>query len=149
MILSVPHTGTRFLSGLTGHAAIHVHAKDDEIDHLARSQPPVICPLRDPWSVYVSDFSRRGTGHAINVSLEYAWRRLAELHERYDIFYVPVDQDPDFQRARLEALLGRDLDGAWEPVGHIPSKEPPFKDWAWVYELPMVKEFYSWQPPAA
>lgn len=140
MILSVPHTGTRSIKALTGHTGIHVHAPDKEI--LASLTEHVIAPLRDPWSVYVSFYSRRGTGHGTKVSMEHAWERMAYWHERLDIFYVPVDVEPELQRKRLSEYLGREL-GEWPHEGHFPSKEPPYKDLSWIYDLPMVREFYE------
>lgn len=142
MILSVPHNGTRSLRALTGHRAIHVHAPDAAIDELIARQPEILCPLRDPWSVYVSFYSRMGTGHGTNVTMEYCYRRLVELDERLDIIYFPLDIDPAYQLARLGAVLWRDFH-AWPAEGHYPRKEPPYKDLSWIYELPMVREFYE------
>lgn len=117
------------MSAFLRQPAIHVHASDEEI--LNRLDGQVVSPLRDPWSVYVSYYSRKGTGHGTKVTMEHAWERLAYWNDRLDIFYIPVDKPLDF----FGVTLPRE--------GHFPSKEPPYKDLTWIYELPMVKPFYE------
>jgi hypothetical protein len=153
MILTVPHAGTRFMRTLlsrheAGRTYVHTFWTDEAIEGQINGTP-IISPLRDPYEVYCTWMARYGsTRPETDRPMELCWERLAELDERYDVFYLPLDVPSRSQRLKdLEALLDQPLSTTWEKVASFrpgkPRETPPEKDLQWIYDLPMVKQFYG------
>lgn len=115
MIISVPHCGHRAAAEHFKQPAHHVDVFDK-----------IICPLRDPASVWQSWVNREGTRE--HIPLEYFdgyWRRLAALDEKFNIEYVCMET-------------------SGIPVeGHFGGDKEADKDLGWIYALPFVKRFYD------
>ena len=154
MILSVPHTGTRFLIALTGYD--HTHSYEYKSPQQIRDlngDEILISPLRDPRKVYGTWAARYRDGHSWVMdpdhpkSMESAWKGLAALDKELDIIYIPVDSPGrSLQLRLLSDKMGVPLRTNWAPVAQFrPGRErpePPARDLSWIYELPMVRQWY-------
>jgi len=154
MILSVPHTGTRFLAQLTGYD--HMHSYEYKTPQQVMSDnggEVLISPLRDPRKVYGTWSARYKDGNSWVMdpshpkSMESAWKGLAALDKELDIIYIPVDSPGrSLQLRLLSDKMGVPLRTNWDPVAQFrPGRErpePPARDLSWIYELPMVRQWY-------
>lgn len=155
MILSVPHTGTRFLVEVTGYSFMHSYEYMTPQDIINRMNGGVLCaPLRDPWEVWTTWYQRYGGRKYLMdpdhpKSMESAWRAMAALDRHFDITFVPIDvpKHRDIQLAKLSDQMGKWLVTDWSPVAarpdHKKQKEVPDKNLDWVYQLPFVSQFYG------
>lgn len=155
MIITVPHTGTRFGESLTGFSYMHSYQYVSPEDVADRSGGILLSTLRDPAKVWGTWHARYSGGHSYILdpdhpkSMESAWRGLAALDRIFDIFYLPVDIPGvrDERLAELSELIGKPLETDWAPEGEYrPGKkreDPPEKDLQWIYDLPMVRRYYA------
>lgn len=140
-LLTVRHTGTRFLlqilesagiNGLVGHYGEHRAHKDQDV---------IISTIRSPWDCYVSWVSR----NEFNESFFYAWFEFQQYFEKHDIVIIPIDT-PD-RGENLQAASNRlnaDLKTTWVPVAAAPRKAVNKEsiDLTYIYNLPVVKKYY-------
>lgn len=71
---------------------------------------------------------------------------LCELDQKHDIFYVPIDVDREYHLKRLSKHVGFEIETDWKKVAsweHKPIPEIDPSEYEWVYDLPMVKQYYS------
>lgn len=88
----------------------------------------IICPLRDPASVWQSWVNREGTREHIPLEhFDGYWRRLAVLSEKFDIEYIKMEES------------GIPVEGHFEG----PVREAMSKDLSWIYAFPFVSQFYD------
>lgn len=117
MIVSVPHCGHRA-------AAKHFQQPAHHVDVFDR----ILCPLRDPASVWQSWVNREGTREHIPLEhFDGYWRRLAVLDEKFDIEYIKME------------------DSGISPIGAFegPSRPAIDKDLSWIYSMPFVRKLYD------
>mgnify|MGYP000076110558 FL=1 len=162
LLVSVPHTGTRFLQGLTNAPFMHSYEYTTPQNIVDRGGSDILCaPLRDPWEVWKTWYQRYPNLFYIldpdhPKSMETAWRSLAALDREFgSVIYIPVDV-PDRRDEQLQSLseaMGRDLSTDWEPVAARTQekklREVPEKDLSWIYQLPFVEEFYGGKAQAS
>ncbi len=154
VVLAVPHTGTRTLREILGCFSKHTWVSNERLaQNLVGSI--VVTPLRDPREVWKSWLRRQGTIHESDLHrFNKTWRRLAELDDLYSIIYVPLDRpERDMQFAKIERAAGRTFNPNWsKKVGRVEDKELEYerprvsddgRDLSWIYDLPMVKQFYT------
>ena len=164
-VISVRHTGTRFLSKALGCEHDHIDRVKSVDDY-----PLLVSPLRDPKKVWLSwvvrktvtDLACRGPFTTKDCFIA-SWKRLDHLHESLEWFldreivYVPIDRP---ERAE-QMLLISDVIPIWdEATGHIePPADPSSSDfWGkaviwdewydefdFIYDLPMIKRYYRRQ----
>jgi hypothetical protein len=93
-----------------------------------------------------------GTGHEVPIRhFDESWEKLAQLDAHYDIIYVPLDRPEKYaQFAKVEKAIGATFDPRWEyHDGHIEDEHllsnpvTVEKDIAWIYDLPMVRQYYG------
>lgn len=141
-LLSVVHTGTHFLmdlfkaNGIDNYSHCHYGVQTPII-----TQELIVSPIRDPWACYVTCISR---GH-LDDSFWMGWR---EFNARFlfegDLWIVPVDTDSRGVLLSLLSLrLGVPLITDWKPVRSGPRLEVEPVDLSEIYNLPVVKKFYS------
>jgi len=158
-IISVMHTGTRFLTEVLNCKHDHVgrlsqddgyiisHAYDPALNDRQDNGvcPVLVSPLRDPKKTWLS-WAVRETKTNLASHKEAtvqdcfidSWERLAKLE---DIIYVPIDRpEGESQLRLLERKINyglplywpvRSLNADWtKKVGHIPyPSDLPFDDW--------------------
>jgi hypothetical protein len=145
MVLSVPHTGTRFVCRkIEPHAKVrpvHTTDIDAKIRRHADASEVVIVPVRRPedcwfgWGKRGKDRPHEFLGAWVNLQ-----RWCDELSEKVEVF--PVDHPArEAARMRIGARLGVTLDDNWTPVGreHGRITEAPCPDVSW---LPVLAGLY-------
>jgi len=142
-VVSIPHTGTRFLLELLKFNKGFVHVDHAQAKPRILDKQVVICPLRDPLKVWVSWHKRNESRE----KFRYCWHRMNELDAVRPIFYFPVDvPQRDFYLSLLANMIGQELTTTWEPVGHEPGEHAPIIDLSDIYALPIAKRFYpAWE----
>lgn len=165
-VLSVQHSGTTFLTDLLQCDRTHsdvctagVHGPQ-YLNNISISpqlgEKVLVCPLRDPMSIWISWLKRSDKPHAFFMR---QWIGLCRADMMFDIHYVPIDIPArDQQIAELEVLLDREIKPDWDtnvpgmnrhglpndrfPNLHGPGLPPTEKDFEFVCNLPMIKRFY-------
>jgi len=135
IIVSVPHTGTRFLKkrlGIKDH--IHTVALWEHLLEKTEGRT-IISPLRNPVSVWRST-TRRWVTPDIPLdthSFLRSWYMLHALSLVRDIDFIAIDKQQD------ERITD------WAPVGKGDEGRAvhPDIDLKPLYELPFIKEFYQ------
>ena len=140
LVVSSPHTGTRFMRTITGGDGIHCF--DHERLKIAKDRyTHFICPLRDPKAVWQSYCTRMDTGHQVRNGMRGCFEDLIKCFEYLDMYVCPVDLG---DRSReLSEYLGRPIEWSTELVGHIEPTSYIEKDLSWFYELDFIKRFYA------
>lgn len=136
IIVSVPHTGSRFLQARLGINGM-IHTKSDWEYILFRTQGrQVVTPLRSPLDNWLS-WSRKARELQMQHVAEWydCWYKLHALSQITTIDFICVDKRTD----------PRITD--WTPVGHNATANnvhalPTLK---FIYELPFVKAYYNLQ----
>lgn len=132
IIISVPHSGTRFLMqrlGVSNHA--HTHWPWEQLwSKLAGAEP--IVALRNPVDVWQSWYKRSGDRFP-HTEFFLAWGVLHTLDCMMELDVICVDKQED----------SRITD--WSPVDAYVSKYPlpPVEDLRSLYGLPIVKRHYG------
>jgi hypothetical protein len=141
-LVSVPHTGTKFLRKL-----LIDHGIDFTMTHYFEFQGGVtVSPIRDPLKCY-NTFMRRQRP----ISQFYdSWHRFNEFYETQDYPIIPVDVKTHRTKAlkKLSERLGVPLRTDWKPVGTSKNLDfPEIKavdiDLSEIYALPVVKQYYT------
>ena len=142
IIISVPHSGTRFLKKRLGIEQ-HVHANANWlklVEDIGDKQ--IIAPLRSPESVWRSWCRRRHSDDLTNWVAQFfaSWFVLHALDQLYDIDYICVDKREDSRITDWTKVGDQDENhGQWKL--HKVDLRPLFK-------LPLVQKHYSsWAKP--
>jgi len=164
-VISVRHTGTRFLSKALG-------CNCDHVDRWKIVDDLLVSPLRDPKKVWLSWVVRntktrlvcRGPATVKDCFID-SWQRLSKLGS---ILYVPIDRPEREEQIRLlERKIDnglpffypvRDISVDWDKrPGHVNPQEDPLGDDFWgkavvwdewydeldfIYDLPMISKYY-------
>ncbi len=147
-ILSVPHTGSRTLHSVLNCPYVHTHSKgrdpgaQEELVRRVIEGKQIVTPLRDPEDVWRS-WTNRHNPDTPNPAKHFkrAWELLETYAQEYDLHFITIDR-PE-RDAQLGELLGYKPELDWPAVGHFESDKPPVEaDLSWIYELPMIKQFY-------
>jgi len=137
-LFSVPHTGTLFLKGVIERSGIDVRARHWE--GWEPSDELIVAPIRNPYDTYVSWVSRG---------------RDQDFKEKWEIFndafmsnqkmvIVPIDaHNRDDYLNLLSNALGVTVKTDWTPVNIAASKDIGPVDLSDIYNLPVVKQFYT------
>ena len=145
-IISVPHTGTNFLTTLfQAHGfqvrAVHTHFsrwREETKGH------KVVVPLRRPEAVYTTWYSRDEIQPNGGKRFWEAWELMSEIDNELPCIYLPIDH-PD-RAAYLEAL-GDEFDTVfstdWSKEASMPRKEPPPFDVSKIYEMNPINRIYG------
>ncbi len=166
LIVSVRHTGTRFLHDQVG--GIHYHVGENKIHgdgEVSKDQQfsLVLSPLRNPKDVWDSWCCRYGlycgthpsgpivgNGDIISTKKWFkdSWINLSELHK--DIIFIPVDIEEGKEQIKIaEGRIGRGLGVDWNKrYGHQPRPVTKYKrewtaDMDFIYKLPFIDRFYK------
>lgn len=144
VVLSVPHTGTRFAKRLLEQRCrvrpVHVTDADDVIRSHVDNADLVVCPTRNPDACWRGWLKRR---HGDDQEFAAAWQSLQAWSDDLSPHWLPVDvPGREAYRQQLECAVGSTLPTDWRPVGaqpDIPGHHPCPRS---VYELPVVQQFY-------
>jgi len=100
----------------------------------------VVSPIRDPWDVYVTWYSRdRDIAEMFD-----EWYWFDDAYRRQIPLIVPVDTaDRETHLDTLSKRLKYSFTTDWSPVESMARKIPPKIDLSGIYELPVVKRFYG------
>tara|TARA_R110000803_G_scaffold210685_1_gene283167 strand:- start:4844 stop:5407 length:564 start_codon:yes stop_codon:yes gene_type:complete len=140
-LFSVPHTGTHFLKQLLESAGLQVRARHWE--GWSKTDQQIVAPIRNPYDTFVS-WVNRGRDQDF---LE-KWQIFNEAYETQDLLILPIDTNDRDKRLRtFSAELGIKLDTDWTPVNQGNNQEIGFMDLSEVYNLPVVKQFYTQRKP--
>jgi len=135
IIVSIPHTGTRFLRRrMRTKRYIHVTEPWDKLVETLTGRE-VISPLRSPQSVWRS-YSRRWVdpdSPIDTIGFINNWYTMHTLTLFFDIDFIPVDLQQD----------KRITD--WSPIGERDAGDAvhPDIDLSKVYQLPFVQKWYG------
>ena len=159
-IASVKHTGTIFLH-TTINKALAQRAEE------RKSNPPDllavrtthftvmpgdtwqsrswICPIRDPYSCFVSWYSRGAFGPEYFTE----WLNFNKAWEMGLVdFVLPIDIiGREEELIKLSELMDLPLQTDWTPKGSKTRFDPPAIDLSEIYDLPLVKAF-GYEPPS-
>lgn len=140
IIVSIPHTGTRFLKDRLGIEE-HVHTNANWVRILERvNGKRIVSPLRSPYQVWRS-WCRRRDEPSINNWVGHFFASFYQMHaldQMFDIDFVCVDKRED---ERIED---------WSRVGDGDPDHVKWKlhrvDLRVLYKIPFVNEHYaSWR----
>lgn len=142
IIISVPHTGTRFLKERLGiHEHCHTNANWRHIERQVHGKQ-IVTPLRNPSDVWRSWCRRRHRDDLTKWVAQFfvSWGVLHTLDQMYDIDYICIDKCEDPRIDDWSKVGDKDESVAdWRPHGI--DLRPLFK-------LPLVQEHYSsWAKP--
>ena len=136
IIVSVPHSGTRFLQERLG-VEKYVHTTDNWVHlHKRVLNKKIIVPLRRPHKVWRSWCRRRPDKNPLIWSPHYfaAYYILHTLDQMYDLDFICVDKQDD----------PRITD--WSPVGESDASHAGWKlhevDLRVLYKIPYVHKYY-------
>jgi len=141
IIVSIPHTGTRFLQERLGvEKYVHTHSKWDSLYKRVKDKK-IIAPLRNPPDVWKSWARRKNPKtepfpYAMFFS---AWYNMHTLDMLFDVDFICVDKCAD------ERITD------WTPIGtgDYGPYSKPLIELRPLYYLPYVRQRYgSWQAPA-
>ena len=144
MVLSVPHTGTRFAKRVLQQRCkvrpIHVTDSEEVIEQRLSECAFVVMPIRNPEDCW-RGWYKRGRGDAEKFVA--AWRAYQVWADRTDPMILPIDTPSrkDYL-GQIEQALGTTLPTDWQPVGGQPHVfvDEPCPD---VWSLPVVSRFYG------
>jgi len=98
----------------------------------------IISPIRDPYHVYRTWYSRGKFGPDFYKE----WNRFNSARDSVHI--LPVDtNDREEHLKNLGEKMGLELKTQWKPIEHMERFEPPEIDLSEVYNLPVVREYYE------
>ena len=141
-LFSVPHTGTHFLKQLLESAGEQVRARHWE--GWSKTDQQIIAPIRNPYDTFVSWVNRERDQDFLE-----KWQIFNEAYETQDLLILPIDTNDRDKRLRsLGAKLGLRLQTDWTPVNQGNNQDIGYVDLSEVYDLPVVKQFYSQQKPS-
>lgn len=137
IIVSVPHTGTRFLQDRLGvEKYVHTHSNWVHL-HERIHDKQIIAPLRKPKDVWRSWCRRRDGGQDVLDWAQHffaAWYVLHTIDQLYDVDFICVDKRDD---ERIED---------WSSVGEDEKSHPLWKhhraDLRVIYKIPFVHRHY-------
>lgn len=152
--LSVMHSGTRFFAELLQPSHIkHLH-QDTAIEKVIERAGTVYCTLRKPEEVLKSWYRRHSgritaSGDPSEV-WEKSWKVLADVSERFPIWFLPIDHPSRDERfAALAKHLKKDVKPDWDHVvgasggsANIPKRVKT----DWIYDIPIIRELYGSKP---
>jgi hypothetical protein len=131
LIVSIPHSGTRFLRTRLGIREIKHTIEHWPCLLKATEDRHIISPIREPMSVWASYWH-----YNRDVALQLYFRAFYTMHaltlvREIDWIAVDLQYDP-----RIEN---------WEPVSDNPSRPDPHypPDFRHIYDLPFVQQFYK------
>jgi len=161
-VISVPHTGTRFVFGFLNCHHRHIYEEWDVLEKEIQNHV-IVVPLRDPrlvWQSWINWIQP----NAVNLragdivmkldNFQNCWERLGQLDWKHKVYYVPIDHaDRDKEISLLSEVLDETIAPDWSnKVGHYePTQENklwqetaeyPQVNWNLIYSLPMVNRFY-------
>ena len=147
-LLSVPHTGTHFLkelfliNGIENYSHRHYGAVN-----IFPIMDLIVSPIRDPLKTWISCASDN-TDSALR-AYDNAWKEFNwHFQNEPDLWVIPVDAPDDVREEQLNLLsmrLGLPLQTDWKPVHSLPHKEVSTPDLSYIYDLPIVQQFYTQQ----
>lgn len=107
LVVSVPHSGTRFLKQLLGGCnACHSMSDWCEVIHSAKRADHIYVPMRHPHDVWTSWCRRRRLSSANQIMLWHrSWYQLHALDMMFDLDIVCVDKD---ERVTKNPVVGHD-----------------------------------------
>ena len=126
-VVSVKHTGSKFLSKLLCCDFTHYHGKP---------HGNIASPIRDPYLVYQTWYSRR------KLNLDDMWKEWDIFNRtflRQKVWVVSVDKHIGLEE--LSNHIGRKLETDWEPVGSLKRIQAPEIDLSPIYNLEVVKRY--------
>ena len=142
IIVSIPHTGTRFLKerlGIEDH--VHTHTNWNALWKQIHNRS-LIAPLRNPTSVWRSWCRRRDDGDVLRWAPHFfaSWYVMHTLDQMLDVEFVCIDKQED-QRIT-----------DWGKVGDADQSHAGWKlhrvDLRVLYKIPFVQRHYpSWRAP--
>lgn len=108
LLVTVPHTGTRFFQQLIGCKALHVSPAALE---QARAHDGVLITTIRDWDDVQESWKRRGRDQSFPEALMW-WAELLTFNP----VIVSIDCQREERLARLSEALGMDLKTDWMPV---------------------------------
>lgn len=142
IIVSIPHTGTRFLCERLGvEKRVHTHSKWESLYSQVEGKH-IIAPLRNPPDVWESWARRKnppGTEHSAKMepfpyaTFFSAWYNMHTLDMMFDVDFICVDKCEDHRITD------------WSPVGHGDKGTVvrPATELRPLYYLPFVRRHYG------
>ena len=136
-IWSIPHTGTHFLKHLLENAGIECKAR--HFSGWELTDDLVIAPIRDPKKTLQS-WIARGREQDFNEM----WQIFDTAFQTQNMFILPIDtQCRDKELIELSKILGVELKTDWEPLNKGISNNDETGDLSSIYNLSVVKKYYS------
>jgi len=135
IIVSIPHTGTRFLSQRLGvEECIHSHAAWDRLIKDIEGKK-IYSPLRNPINVWRSWSRRTNPERGFPyITFSFAWYTMNILDQLYDVEFINLEAQDDSRITN------------WSPVGDDEKgtsyEAPMIDDFRKVFQLPFVKRHY-------
>lgn len=139
-ILSVKHTGTNFIHQLLREFIGEVRSSHYNSLESFTTPEIIISPIRDPWRVYRTWYSRGRFGPEFFSE----WNIFNEAWKTGKVHIVPIDtEDKQKHLDGLSDILNTKLSTDWTPVESMTRYNPPEIDLSKIYNLEVVKHFYG------
>lgn len=156
VILSVPHTGTRFTCSYLDHLRVNWIQRHSEVSNIndlyyhsgnfrTGKQNKAVIPVRDPLLTFVSSYLRTRddpTEADIKPTLDsvvLSYDLMIEMEDWFDFTHLRLDcDDKKSELKRIAEFCGAEFDDKfkWDPVGSINDKATDYnlvkiitKDW--------------------
>lgn len=156
MVVSIPHTGTKFTASLLSCTYRHVYHRHIR-SVLADPNYLIVVPLRHPQKVWITWFAeavRKGTNMEIMEPHFWAcWLLLEEMVNKHHVHFLPVDHPRrESYLQQIRDVMGQPYETDWTPVNQltqkavrkgivtIPEKLPNLKE---IYAYPFVQPLYQ------
>lgn len=154
LVVSVPHTATRFLVNLLGipfNNQFHTWRYHNPACQAAMASGMLIAaPMRHPHEVWRSWFARGRWGRGD--SERNFWLCFDNLHrwsQEHEFHWLPVDaEDRDEYLKALSGALGRPLSTDWRALGAMEGKRTDdglMPDLSRLWDYPFIRKFYPQQ----
>jgi len=136
IVLSVPHTGTRFACNYLDKLRViyrQVHSEPSSVDDIRYESGKAIIPVKDPLLAFCSTFLRgnpeRFDRILDKIVIDYAL--LMQMEGWFNFEYFRIDADnQDAELEKIAKFCGKEkLDLDWLPVGNVSSKATDYETW--------------------
>ena len=146
IVLSVPHTGTRYTCKFLEHLGVNYrqyHSEPGSYEDLLYESGKAVIPMRDPILQFLSShFLANITNEKATLKFcMTCWDLLGELEKNFDVEYLRLDADRQPELQKIAKHAGKVLADPYEigPVGNQFAQPLDYEMWA-KHRIPEAEE---------
>ncbi len=136
IVLSVPHTGTRFACTYLDKLKViyrQIHSEPHCVGDIRYETGKAIIPVKDPILAFCSTFIRSNPLDFEKVldRLVINYGLLMQMEDWFDFKYFRLDaKDQDAELEKIANFCGKEkLSYKWEPIGNVNDTATDYKVW--------------------